>query len=182
MIIWLVLFFNLMSSLQPYETTRYEGLTAQSTPWDCASAAAASIFTLAGQSDQPRFEAEEEEMGASLLSLSLYFEARGWDTIAYKLTWQQILHFFEHTPHRPLLAHRHLEDGHYVVLLGVVQGLLVVANPSSGVQAVPPSDFLNDFSGFTLYFTTLPALSTVEKILDSVDQRLKLLKHSATEL
>jgi ABC-type bacteriocin/lantibiotic exporter with double-glycine peptidase domain len=176
--IWLALFFSLMSSLQPYEVTKYEGLVAQSTPWDCASAAAASLFTLAGQSEQPRFEAEAEEAGASLLSLSRYFEARGWETLAYSLTWQQLQHFFEHSPNQPLLAHRDLDQGHYVVLLGLVQELLVVANPSCGVQAVPPKDFLEDFSGFTLYFPTLPALSTVEKILASVDQRLNLLRQS----
>ncbi|NLL47383.1 MAG: hypothetical protein GX249_02245 [Firmicutes bacterium] len=179
--IWLALFFSLMSSIQPYETTRYEGLIAQSTPWDCASAAAASLFVLASESDQPRLPVEEMK-GASLSALSKYFTDRGWETIAYKLTWPQILYFFEHWPHRPLLAHRHLEEGHYVVLLGLVDELLVVANPSSGVQAVDPQDFLADFSGFTLYFPNLPALSTVEKILTSAEQRLKLLKYSVAEL
>ncbi len=180
MTIWLALFFSLISSLEPYETTRYEGLIAQSTPWDCASAAAASLFVLANESAEPRFEVENQ--GASLLSLSQYFEARGWENVAYKLTWPQILYFFEQTPNRPLLAHCHMEEGHYVVLLGIVQELLVVANPSSGVQAVSPADFLQDFSGFTLYFPTLPPLSTVERILDSVEQRLRLLNYSVAEL
>lgn len=179
---WLVLFFHLISTLQPYQVTKYEGLVAQSTPWDCGSAAAATLFTLAGQPVDPKFEDEVEDSGASLLNLSLYFQARGWEAVGYNLTWDQIRYFFEHSPNRPLLAHRNLEVGHYVVLLGLVQNLLVVADPASGVRAVEPSIFLEDFSGFVLYFPDLPALSTIEKILDSANQRLRLLKLSVAEL
>ncbi len=178
MLIWLVLFFHLMSTLQPYQVTKYEGLIAQSTPWDCGSAAAATLFTLAGQPIDPRFEDIVENEGASLLGLNLYFQSRGWEVVGYNLTWEQIRYFFEHSPNCPLLAHRNLEGGHYVVLLGLVQNLLVVADPSSGTRAVEPEDFLTDFSGFTLYFPRLRALSTIETILDSVNQRLNLLKLS----
>ncbi|HHT68755.1 MAG TPA: hypothetical protein GXZ85_05775 [Firmicutes bacterium] len=181
MLIWLVLFFHLMGSPQPYETVKYGGLVAQSTPWDCGAAAAASLFTLAGQHTEPRFDAYEEGSGASLSSLCLYFEARGWNTAAYNLTWDHILHFFEHFPNRPLLAHRSFEQGHYVVLLGMVQDFLVVADPASGVRAVSPQTFLEDFSGVTLHFPDLPPLSTIGKILHSVDQRLRLLRQSVAE-
>ena len=51
--IWLVLFFHLMTGLQPYETTKYHGLISQRTPWDCG-AAAATLLTLAGQEVEPR--------------------------------------------------------------------------------------------------------------------------------
>lgn len=178
---WLAIFFHLISALQPYEVTKYQGLVAQSTPWDCGSAVAATLFTLAGQPVEPMFEDVVENEGASLLDLNLYFKTRGWEVIGYNLTWEQILYFFEHFPNRPLLAHRDLEQGHYVILLGFVQNRLVVADPSSGVRAVRPKDFLADFSGFTLYFPKLPALSTVEKILDSADQRLRLLELSVAE-
>ncbi len=154
---------------------------SQTTPWDCGSAAVATLLTLAGQPTEPRFEAEDAESGASLLSLTHYLEKRGWEVLAYRLTWDQILHFFEHFPNRPILAHRNLEQGHYVVLLGLVQNLLVVADPSSGVRAVPPKDFLQDFSGYILYFPTLTSLSPIEKILNSVEQRLMLLRQSVAE-
>lgn len=180
--IWLILFFHMLGSMQPYHSTKYEGLVGQSTPWDCGSAAAATVFTLAGQSAEPRLEIETDKAGTSLLGLSAYFESRGWEGIGYNLTWEQILHFFTYFPNRPLIAHRNLEQGHYVVLLGMAQDLLVVADPSSGVRAVPPEDFLKDFSGFTLFFPELPALSTVEKILDSAEQRLRLLRQSVAEL
>ena len=84
-------------------------------------------------------------------------------------------------PNRPILAHRNLEQGHYVVLLGLIEELLVVADPASGVRAVPPDTFLEDFSGYILYFPELNALSTVEKILASVANRLRLLRQSVAE-
>lgn len=180
MLIWLVLFFHLVSSLQPYQTTKYHGLVSQKTPWDCGSASVATLLALAGDSVEPRLETKEEG-GVSLTSLTTYLESRGWEVVAYSLTWDHLLHFFEHFPNRPLLAHRNLEQGHYVILLGVAQELLVVADPASGVRAVPPGDFLEDFSGHVLYFPELPALSTVKKILGSVEQRLALLRQSVAE-
>ena len=181
MLIWLVLFFHLVSALQPYQTTKYHGLIGQSTPWDCGSAAVATLLALAGQPIEPRLEIAQGDNGASLASLTRYLEERGWAVTGYDLTWEQILYFFTHFPNRPILAHRDLESGHYVILLGLVQDLLVVADPSSGVRAVPPGGFLEDFSGYVLYFPELSALTTVEKILRSVGQRLGLLRQSVAE-
>lgn len=152
---------------------------SQETPWDCGSAAVATLLTLVGESVEPRLPDQKGSKGTSLASLTHYLEERGWEVVGYHLTLEQIKHFFEHSPGRPLLAHRNLEQGHYVVLLGLVQDLLVVADSASGVRAVPPGDFLQDFSGYTLYFPQLPALSTVEKILFSTERRLNLLKNSS---
>ncbi|HHT91197.1 MAG: cysteine peptidase family C39 domain-containing protein [Bacillota bacterium] len=179
--IWLVLFFHLMTGLQPYETTKYHGLISQRTPWDCGAAAAATLLTLAGQEVEPRLTAPEGDGSISLAGLGRYLEGRGWSVVGYNLDWEQLLHFFTYFPNRPILAHRNLEQGHYVVLLGLIEELLVVADPASGVRAVPPDTFLEDFSGYILYFPELNALSTVEKILASVANRLRLLRQSVAE-
>lgn len=180
MAIWLVLFFHLVSALQPYQTTKYQGLVGQDTPWDCGPTACAILFLLAGESTEPRLEAVEGR-GVSLAEMARYFQDRGWAVEGYKLTWEQLLYFFQHSPHRPLLAHRELELGHYVVLLGLVRDLLVVADPASGVRALPPEVFLEDFSGLVLHFPDLPPLASVERILISVERRLRLLNQAVDE-
>lgn len=167
--------------MQPYQTVKYEGLVGQKTPWDCGSAAAATLFALAGQSIEPRLEPSSEGTGVSLLTLTAYFESRGWTVVGHRLTWEHLRHFFRTSPNRPLLAHRSYEKGHYVVLLGLVDEFLIVADPSTGVRAIPPKDFLRDFSGFTLHFPDLPALGAVEKILGSAEERLSLLRQSVAE-
>lgn len=178
--IWLVLFFHLVSSLQPYQETKYHGLLGQSTPWDCGPTACAILFLLAGESTEPQLEAVEGR-GVSLADLARYFHSRGWTVEGYKLTWDELHYFFTNSPNRPLLAHRDLELGHYVVLLGLVEGFLVVADPASGVRALPPRVFLEDFSGFILHFPELPPLSSVEKLLTSVERRLRLLNQAVAE-
>lgn len=176
MSIWLILVFHLLSSLQPYQETKFQGLVCQETPWDCGPAAAATLLTLAGEEIQPwSTTCLPTDEGASLLDLHNYLQAHNWEVEGYQLNWEQLVHFFEHFPHRPLLAHRQQEQGHYVVLLGLVKGWLIVADPSSGVRALTSEIFLQDFSGHVLYFPNLPALSTVEKILGAVEQRLSLL-------
>lgn len=180
MAIWLVLFFHLVSSLQPYQTTRYHGLVGQDTPWECGPTACAILFMLAGENVEPRLEAVEGR-GVSLADMARYFQNRGWAVEGYKLTWEQLLHFLQHYPNRPLLAHRNLELGHYVVLLGMVRGFLVVADPANGVRALTPETFLADFSGYVLYFPDLPPLASVGKILDSVERRLRLLNQAVAE-
>lgn len=179
--IWLVLFFHLVSAIQPYQTTKYYGLISQDTPWQCGSAVAATLLTLAGEDINPRLQLNDDIHGTSLASLTHYLEERGWEVTGFRLTWKQILYFFQHFPNRPLLAHRNLEKGHYVILLGLVRDFLVVADPASGVRAVPPPEFLRDFSGYTLYFPQLPSLSTVEKILFSAERRLRLLTQAVAE-
>lgn len=177
--IWIILVFHLLSTLQPYQNTKFHGLVAQETPWDCGPAAAATLLTLVGEEIQPwPLPDPPEEMGVSLLDLSVYLQGHGWDVEGYFLEWEQLDHFFRHFPNRPLLAHSQKERGHYVVLLGLVQDLLVLVDPSSGVRVLKPKAFLQEFSGHILYFPRLDSLSTVEKILKSVEQRLNLLSSS----
>lgn len=178
--IWLVLFFQLISAIQPYQTTKYQGLIRQETSWDCGSATVAALMVLAGEAVEPRLEAAPER-GTPLSSLVHYLRGRGLEVEAYELTWGQLLYFFENFPNRPLIAHKNLAEGHYILLLGMVQDLLVVADPAAGIQAVEPCDFLADFSGYTLYFPSLPPLSAVEKILESTNNRLRLLKQAVAE-
>ncbi|HAN95688.1 MAG TPA: hypothetical protein DCQ17_08935 [Firmicutes bacterium] len=113
--------------------------------------------------------------------MARYFHNRGWIVKGHNLTWDDRPYFVTSYPTRPRLAHRDLELGQYVVLLGLVEGFLVVADPASGVRALPPRVFLEDFSGYILHFPELPPLSSVEKLLTSVERRLRLLNQAVAE-
>ncbi|HHY10422.1 MAG TPA: hypothetical protein GX528_07635 [Firmicutes bacterium] len=170
---FLLLLCLLNNRLVPYTTTRYEGTTGQTAEWDCGPAAAATILHLAGFSSRPW---PEEKKDVSLGQLARYLEAHGLLTEGYQLNWQQLLHFFTHFPNRPLIAHLRGETGHFVVLLGLVQENLLIADPALGVAAVSKKDFLQNFSGYTLYFPQLAELPGVKKLLAGADRRLKLLR------
>ncbi len=179
--IWLVLFSRMISSLQPERNTTYQCLPGHEVPWDSGPLAAAIVLSLAGQPVEPRLEISTAAGGASLANMRLYFEGRGLQAVGFNLTWEQTLLFLSRFANRPLLAHRYLEQGYYAVLLGFVEGFLLVADPSRGVQAVPPRAFLEHFSGFVLHFPKLEALSTVAKILAAAKQRLTLYGQSVAE-
>jgi len=49
------------------------------------------------------------------------------------------------------------------------------------VRALPPEVFLEDFSGLVLHFPNLPPLASVERILISVERRLRLLNQAVAE-
>lgn len=177
--IWLVLFSHLFSSLQPCGETIFQGLIAQDTPWDCGPAAAATLLSLNGQKSK-QWSRDHGTTGTSLACLKQYLEEHNWDVERYCLGWEQIENFLLNYPNRPLLAHRHLENGHYVILLGLIKNWLVIADPSIGVRALPPESFLQDFSGYVLHFPHLSPLFTVEKVLNSAKKRLNLLKRSVS--
>ena len=176
--IWLLIFLHLFSSLVPYENTKFQGTQAQAHPWDCGPAAAATILKLAQKPAAP-WPQELQGESISLAWLAAYLEQHSLETVGYKLNWEELAYFFSHFPNRPLLAHRRTKEGHFLVLVGLVENLLVSADPKQGVLLLPPTVFLEDFSGYILYFPQIPELPLVQEILKHCAQRLNLLRQAA---
>jgi len=175
--IWLILFLHLFGSLQPYQATKFQGLPAQKTDWDCGPAAAATVLLLAGRDVLP-WPQNRADHGAALIELSRYLQDHGLAVNAYGLDWDDVQYFLEHSPGRPLIAHSGRAEGHYLVLLGLTEGWLVVADPGWGVQAIDPRQFRREFSGYVLHFPSLPALPAVDELVRRTAGRLDLLQQS----
>ncbi len=175
--IWLILFLHLFSSLQPYQVTKFHGLPAQQGKWDCGPAAAATVLFLSGKNIQP-WPQELNNRRATLVELTHYLQSHGLDVEAYLLGWDDLKYFLENSPGRPLITHSKREQGHYLVLLGLIDGWLAVADPGRGVQTVDPRQFQQQFSGYVLHFPTLPALPAVDRLIHRTKERLALLQHS----
>jgi len=143
--------------------------------WDCGTAVCAFLFLLAGESWQPWLEACPER-GISPADLVRYFDHRGWPARAYDLPWDQLEQFFKESPNQPLLAHADLGLGRYLLVLGLVQDYLVVADANCDLQVVRPSVFLTDFSGLILHFPRLAPLPWVGDVLVAIDHRLRRLR------
>lgn len=173
--IWLILFLHLFSSLEPYQATKFQGLAPQEASWDCGPAAAAAVLSLAGESVQP-WPGDSSRQNASLVELSHYLQSHSWEVEAYFLCWDDLQYFLRNSPGRPLITHSNRNGGHYLVLLGLTDGWLVVTDPAEGVRAVAPRLFLQEFSGYVLYFPGLPALPAVDELVQRTKQRLDLLR------
>lgn len=175
-VIWVFLALFLVGLVQPYQVVSFQGLARQETAWDCGPAAAASLLHLAGQEPLPWSEKGKE--GTSLQELSNYLQLHGWEVEGYKVDWDQLIYFLSHSPYRPLLAHSHKEQGHYIILLGLIDEWLVVHDPNIGVKALTFAEFRQDFSGAILHFPNLPPLKGVKTRLAFVSKRLNLLGHA----
>lgn len=180
MLIYLGLFLRLVSSLKLGENTEYHGLISDQVPWGCGSGACAILFLLAGESVEPRLKTAHG-CGIFLKDVADYLQDRGWEVEGCKVTWEQLRSFFELSPNRPLLAHCARGFGHYVLLLGLVHDFLVVGDPVSGVCIVPPPKFLEHFSGYVYHFPELSPLSTIERILAALNERLFLRSNRVAE-
>lgn len=141
-----------------HSTLRYEGVAGQTTWYTCGAAAVATLLTytfeiVTTEADVMEwFEAQgvlalEEERGLTALNLRDALEAWGVPVRAFRVTLASLADFFERGG-LPVIAHVTVPQRHFVVLNGLVDDQVLMADPSWGSSMAPLAS-LDDLKGFS---------------------------------
>lgn len=162
------------SKVQSYRSLRYVGVVGQTTWYTCGPAAVATLL-----SEYYNMAADEAEMlalaweamervgadldaGITMLALKDALLAKGIGSQGYRVTLDQLVDYFARGG-LPVIMHVTRPQPHYVVGVGVVNGVLVIADPAFGSYMLTPNEFGADkgFEGNILVTLPDPSAASV---------------------
>jgi len=149
----------------PYRVSRYQGVVGQTDWFTCGPAAVATllrhyydradvdearVLELALRAMQKN-EGEVRQVGIHGLALRQAMQALGIESWGFRLSLEQLRDYFERDG-LPVILHTTQPEPHYVVAVGVVEGQVMLADPSWGRRLLPLQGLLSEkgFSGVVL--------------------------------
>jgi len=156
---------TLASGPTPYRELRYQNVVGQTDWFTCGPAAVATllryyfgrtevdearVLALALEALQ-KTEGEVRQVGINALALRQAMRALGLESRGFRLSLEQLADYFARGG-LPLILHTTLPEPHYVVAVGIVQGQVLLADPSWGQRLLPLEGLASEkgFSGVAL--------------------------------
>ncbi|AOC51379.1 putative peptidase [Microcystis aeruginosa NIES-2481] len=167
------------NTITPYRTIRYQGVVGQTSYYTCGPAAVATllihyykintsekeILELAHQAIKESGKNPEEGKGINALALKKALANKGILSKGIKIQPEILPNYFNQGG-VPLVIHVTRPQLHYVLAIGMLGDLVVIADPSWGRKIIHLKDLINDkgFQGVTLIpLTPRPLLSQIKR-------------------
>jgi hypothetical protein len=129
----------------------------------------AGLFPQEGALKQEGVRKEESDGRVSLASMAAAFEARAVSARAFRLDWDGLEDILG-KGYAPLVVHYDRPDPHFALLLGISQGIAVLADPARGLETLGRADFEKRYSGVALAL----ASRSRQKNLDRLEAALRV--------
>jgi len=156
---------SLASGPVSYRELRYQNVVGQTDWFTCGPAAVATllryyfgrtevdearVLALALEALQ-KTEGEVRQVGINALALRQAMRALGLENRGFRLSLEQLADYFARGG-LPIILHTTLPESHYVVAVGIVQGQVLLADPSWGQRLLPLEGLASEkgFSGVAL--------------------------------
>jgi predicted double-glycine peptidase len=191
-------------TIEPYSELKYKHIVRQAYDFSCGSAALVTILTyhlglkvteqqaMEGMLEKGEKEKIIERRGFSLLDMKRYTAALGVTGAGYKAEIKDLLELTE----PGIVPITYGGAKHFVVLRGVRNGIVYIADPSAGNIVFSVEDFSKWWDNNTLFILSLPEdkkppalLALTDKELGVVDMdrvtnqgRLDALNHATLQL
>lgn len=154
---WLMIVLTLFSQGLSHLDVIYSETTPQVYDWDCALACGKTILRWADVEPRDNILKNiiQPNRPISFRHLVDYFQGHGLAVTGYKISWPQLRNFLNANHGSPIIAHLDEGNGHFVIVIGLANGGVIVSDPAHGVHVTPEADFCQSWSGNILFFPEL---------------------------
>jgi len=172
--------FSLYSNVKSYWEIKFLEVDRQISEFSCGAAVLATLFTY--YFGIPVKEEEilgnifkkivEEKRGISFLDMKKFVHNYGFDVYGYRLNFGGLVRVFEENCVPVIVQTKKVfqgkEEFHFSLLVGIVDGYIILKDTSVGNIVVSYYDFLSKWTGYTLLIRP-----NIETILINVSNKVK---------
>lgn len=148
---------------EPWRSIQHQYIVAQTAWWTCGAAAVATLLSvyyatpvtegavLADVSSYIMPTGNKQYLGLSFLALQKALARHGVNSQGYRLALENLIDYFQRGG-LPVIIHLTVPQAHFVVAVGMVGNMVVLADPSFGERLLECSALSSDkgYSGYTL--------------------------------